>query len=129
PLLSGARGGGSTAPSRVGAGRRDRDRPEGAARLRRPSDAASSGREQGPQARGGDSGRLRRLRPPRLEGGGCARAAAGEAPARARAEGEAVSAFAGLARAPAGREVARAVGAGGSRRGGREAAGPAAPSG
>src|SRR5204863_7905118 len=122
-LLPGAFGRWGVAAARVGPGRRDHHRAEGCARVRRASASAAPGREPDPAAGGGDPRRVRRLRPARLEGCAGLEGAAREASARARAEGEEVLALPGLAGPQAGREVARAAGAGGARRPNGHAAG------
>src|SRR5947207_225427 len=126
-LLPGARRGRRIAPAGLGARRRDRDPAEGAARLRRFADAVAPGREPGPQAVGGDPVGVRRVRPAGLERrarveGGPAEAAPGD-----RAQGEAIPPLAGLTRAEAGREVARAARPGRARRGRGETVGRPLP--
>src|SRR5262245_34004713 len=80
-VLPGAGGGRCEAATGLRARRRDHHRAEGAARVRPAPAAAACGREPAQAALGGDTGRVRRLRPARLERRSRARAAAGEAAA------------------------------------------------
>src|SRR5207244_1647517 len=121
-LLPRAREGGRAAPAGLGARRRDRDRPGRQTGVRRAAAPPAPGGEPHPEAVGRDPRGVRRLRPDGVERRARARAAAGEAAARAGAQGEAVPALSRLARAEAGGALARPARGRWARRRGREAA-------
>ena len=78
------------APAPLRTRRRDRHLAEGPARVRRDADAAPPCREPDAEALGGDTGPVRGLRHPALEGRAAPQAPAREAAQGARAQGQAL---------------------------------------